>query len=51
MSATPSDVDVDNAEDTPVRSSGVHVGGNPAARAMSFERLESFLRAQWKLSA
>lgn len=29
--------------------SGVHVGGQPAARAASFERLEAFLRAQWKL--
>ena len=30
--------------------SGVHVGGHPAARAMSLERLEAFLRAQWKLA-
>ena len=30
--------------------SGVHVGGHPAARATSFERLEAFLRSQWRLS-
>ena len=30
--------------------SGVHVGGLPQARAASLQRLEEFLRAQWKLS-
>lgn len=29
--------------------SGVHVGGQPQARAASMQRLEEFLRAQWKL--
>jgi dienelactone hydrolase len=30
---------------------GVHVGGNPAARAASAARLESFLRDVWKLTS
>jgi dienelactone hydrolase len=30
---------------------GVHVGGNPAARSASAQRVDDYLRSQWKLAA